>query len=203
MSVLLIAGTADERTRCSTLLDALGKQLRTRLDDRLTYVDRLHLRNLSPQALLLGDLGHPTLMRARQQLTVARALVVVTPVIHGSYSGGLKLLLDLLPAAALRDKIVLPVGVAADSDSLRALENTWPQVFRSLHARQVLPQVGVLEHELPADPEHVYRITDLPRARLDKAVLALKHALQAPPQTRLRALSGFQPILIEPTLLSV
>ena len=60
MSILLIAGSPSEHSRSAALLDAVAE----RLDARHTFVDRLHIRDLSPQALLLADTGHPSVMRA-------------------------------------------------------------------------------------------------------------------------------------------
>ena len=60
MSVLLIAGSPSERSRTAALLEAAG----TRLENRGVAVDRLRVRDLSPQALLLADFGHPSVIEA-------------------------------------------------------------------------------------------------------------------------------------------
>ena len=54
MSVLLLAGSPAERSRAAALLDEAGR----RLTRRGALVERLQIRNLSPQALRLADLGH-------------------------------------------------------------------------------------------------------------------------------------------------
>ncbi len=76
MSALLIAGSPSERSRSAALLDAVSQ----RLHSRGALVDRIHIRNLSPQALLLADFGHPTVVAATDQVAKARVLVVATPV---------------------------------------------------------------------------------------------------------------------------
>ena len=50
MSTLLIAGSPSERSRSAALLDAVAQ----RLTVRGALVDRIHVRDLSPQALLLA-----------------------------------------------------------------------------------------------------------------------------------------------------
>ena len=50
MSVLLIAGSPSERSRTAALLEAAGH----RLEARGVLVERLRVRDLSPQALLLA-----------------------------------------------------------------------------------------------------------------------------------------------------
>lgn len=60
MSVLLIAGSPSERSRSAVLLDLVGQ----RLILRGATVERLHVRDLSPQALLLADTAHRTVAAA-------------------------------------------------------------------------------------------------------------------------------------------
>ena len=66
MSALLIAGSPSERSRSAALLDAVSQ----RLHARGALVDRIHIRDLSPQALLLADFGHPTVVHAIAQVTL-------------------------------------------------------------------------------------------------------------------------------------
>ena len=60
MSALLIAGSPSERSRSAALLDAVAQ----RLTVRGALVDRVHIRDLSPQALLLGDAHHRSISQA-------------------------------------------------------------------------------------------------------------------------------------------
>ena len=103
MSVLLIAGSPSERSRSAALLDAVSQ----RLGRRGTLVERLLIRDLSPQALLLADAAHRSVSAAVDQVARARAIVVATPVYKAAYSGVLKVFLDLLPQSALKGKTIL------------------------------------------------------------------------------------------------
>ena len=60
MSVLLIAGSPSERSRSAALLDRVGQQL----SRRGVQLERLLIRDLSPQALLLAVLGHASVLDA-------------------------------------------------------------------------------------------------------------------------------------------
>ena len=103
MSALLIAGSPSERSRSAALLDAVAQ----RLSVRGALVNRIHIRDLSPQALLLADTGHRSISQAIGQVAEARVLVVATPVYKAAYSGVLKVFLDLLSQTALKDKTCL------------------------------------------------------------------------------------------------
>jgi FMN reductase len=83
------------------------------LSQRGILVERLLIRDLSPQALLLADFGHPSVISAIAKVAHADAIVVATPVYKAAYSGVLKVLLDLLPQTALKDKTVLPLATDA------------------------------------------------------------------------------------------
>lgn len=71
MSVLFIAGSPSERSRSVALLDAVAQ----RLQFHGVQVAHLHIRDLSAQALILADFGHPSISHAIGR--VAKADVVV------------------------------------------------------------------------------------------------------------------------------
>ena len=50
MTVLLIAGSPSEKSRSAALLDGVQQRLR----QRGAYVERLQIRDLSPQALIMA-----------------------------------------------------------------------------------------------------------------------------------------------------
>ena len=62
-SVLLIAGSPSERSRSAALLEVVGQ----RLAARGALIDRLLIRDLSPQALVLADVGHRSIQHAIDQ----------------------------------------------------------------------------------------------------------------------------------------
>ena len=74
MSVLLIAGSPSKRSRSAALLNRVKHQL----SQRGVLAERVRIRDLSPPALLLADIGHPSVVSAIAQLARARAIMVVT-----------------------------------------------------------------------------------------------------------------------------
>ena len=184
MSALLIAGSPSERSRSAALLDAVSQ----RLHARGALVDRIHIRNLSPQALLLADFGHPTVVAATDQVAKARVLVVATPVYKAAYSGVLKVFLDLLPQTALKGKTVLPLATGGSPHHMLALDYALRPVLQSLGARHILPGIYATEAQITLTPEGAYNVNADIALRLDDAVSALAAAgLRSPA-------SGFEPI---------
>ncbi|MFT4243459.1 MAG: NADPH-dependent FMN reductase [Acidovorax sp.] len=169
MSILLIAGSPSERSRSAALLESVGQ----RLAGRGALVERLHIRNLNPQALLLADFGHPTVVGAAEQVARARVLVVATPVYKAAYSGVLKVFLDLLPQTALKGKTVLPLATGGSPHHMLALDYALRPVLQSLGAKHILPGIYATDAQVALTPEGAYHVQDEISARLDDAVQVL------------------------------
>ena len=166
MTVLLVAGSPSEHSRSAALLDAV--QLRLQL--RGVKVERLHIRDMSPQALLLADFSHPSVAHATAQVARARAIVVATPVYKAAYSGVLKVFLDLLPQTAFKTKHVLPLATGGSPHHMLALDYALRPVLQSLGAAHVLPGVYATDAQVLVLPEGGYQVVPEIAARLDESV---------------------------------
>jgi FMN reductase len=166
MSVLLIAGSPSERSRTAALLEATGQ----RLESRGVQVQRLRVRELNPQALLLADFGHPSVLAAQEQVAKASVLVVATPVYKAAYSGILKVFLDLLPQTALKGKTVLPLATGGSPHHMLALDYALRPVLQSLGAKHILPGIYATDAQVIVTPEGTYKVADDIGSRLDEAV---------------------------------
>jgi FMN reductase len=185
MSILLVAGSPSERSRSAALLDAVSQRLRGH-----GLVERLQIRELSPQALLLGDSSHRSIANAVDQLARARALVIATPVYKAAYSGVLKVFLDLLPQAAFKGKVVLPLATGGSPNHMLALDYALRPVLQSLSARHILPGVYATDAQVTLMPEGAHVLSTDISERLDEAAAALVHeALHGA-----SVASGFRPI---------
>jgi FMN reductase len=189
MSVLLIAGSPSERSRSAALLDAVS----LRLGAQGALVERLLIRDLSPQALLLADAAHCSIAKAVDQVAGARAIVVATPVYKAAYSGVLKVFLDLLPQNALKGKTVLPLATGGSPHHMLALDYALRPVLQSLSAHHILPGVYATDAQVTLTPEGAYQVHGDLGQRLDEAVQTLAHeALRD--RARPHVATGFEPI---------
>ena len=169
MSVLLIAGSPSERSRTAALLDAAGQRLAT----RGALVERLRVRDLSPQALLLADFGHPSVSKAIGQVAQAQVIIVATPVYKAAYSGVLKVFLDLLPQDAFKGKTVLPLATGGSANHMLALDYALRPVLQSLGARHILAGIFATDAQVMLSPEGSYSLSTDISDRLDAAVTTL------------------------------
>jgi FMN reductase len=169
MSVLLIAGSPSERSRSAALLDRVGQHL----SELHVEVEHLRVRDLSPQALLLADFGHRTVVEAIDQVKRAQAIVVATPVYKAAYSGVLKVLLDLLPQTAFKGKTVLPLATGGSPHHMLALDYALRPVLQSLGSRLILPGVYASDAQVALNPEGGYTLQADIETRLEEAVGSL------------------------------
>ena len=166
MSVLLVAGSPSENSRSAALLD----YVQARLLQRGVAVDRLHVRDLSPQALILANYAHPSITHAASLVAQAEAVVIATPVYKAAYSGVLKVFLDLLPQTALKEKRVLPLATGGSANHMLALDYALRPVLQSLGASHILPGIYATDAQVVVLPESGYAIQPDIAARLDEGV---------------------------------
>ncbi|UUZ68111.1 NADPH-dependent FMN reductase [Polaromonas sp. P2-4] len=185
-SVLLIAGSPSEQSRSAALLDSVNDRLARRSG---FVVERLNIRELPAQALLLAEWGHPAIAAAIAQVERARAIVVATPVYKAAYSGLLKVLLDLLPQTALKEKTVLPLATGGSPNHMLALDYALRPVLQSLSARHILPGVYATDAQVLQVADKRYEVGADIAIRLDDAVLTLLAE-----SFRMPATTGFAPV---------
>lgn len=165
MTVLLIAGSPSEKSRSAALLDGVQQ----RLHARGAHVERLQIRDLSPQALILADFGNRTIIEASRRVAAADVVVVATPVYKAAYSGVLKVFLDLLP----QTKTVLPLATGGSPHHMLALDYALRPVLQSLGAKHILPSIYATDAQITLTPKGTYLIDEDIGARLDQAVNTL------------------------------
>lgn len=171
MAILLLAGSPSDRSRSAALLDAVSQRLR----GRGATIERLQIRDLSPQALLLADTEHRTVSAALDLVARATAVVIATPVYKAAYSGVLKVFLDLLPQTGLQHKVVLPLATGGSPNHMLALDYALRPVLQSLSARHILPGVYATDSQVTLLPEGGHHLGQDIANRLDDAVDVLLH----------------------------
>ena len=194
-TVLLIAGSPSDPSRSAALLDSVSRRLALRGGLK---VERLNIRELPAEALLLAQWGHPAIVKALAQVEQARAIVVATPVYKAAYSGVLKVFLDLLPQTALVGKSVLPLATGGSPHHMLALDYALRPVLQSLSARHILTGVYATDAQIARSTEGVYTPAADISTRLDEAVATLlAESFRMPAPTR------FEPVLFSQVRCSI
>ncbi|WP_373190325.1 NAD(P)H-dependent oxidoreductase [Halomonas sp.] len=113
----------------------------------------------------------------RKTVAEAQAVVLATPLYQASFSGAIKLLLDLVPERGLKDKVVLPLANGGSDSHLLILDYALKPVISALGASNVLGSVYVNSRHLTLDAEKRYLINEEARERIDRAVDELKELI--------------------------
>ena len=137
MKILLLSASPSRASSSRALLTDVGERL-ARLGHDLSWLD---VSDLPPKALLHADFHDADIVSANAQMAEAQALVIATPIYQASYTGILKLFLDILPQDGLNGKIVLPLATAGSQSHMLALDYALRPVLTSLSARHVLPGI--------------------------------------------------------------
>lgn len=179
MHVVLLSGSPAARSRTEVLLD----HVRQRLEAQQVEVSLLKVRDFPAEDLLHARFDSPAVQQLQAVVASADGLVVGTPVYKASFTGALKVLLDLLPERALAHKVVLPLASGGSPAHLLAVDYALKPVLAALKAQEMLSGVFAVDKQI-AYPEgdRPAQIDDELRERLDEALEQLGAALARRPQ---------------------
>lgn len=132
-SVVVINGSPSDPSSTENLLAAVSVQLR---EHGHTPV-RIRLRDLPAEALVGADARHPAVAAAIAEVLAADALVVASPVYKATYSGLLKIFVDLLPPDSLAGTPVLPFVTGGSVGHVLALDHGLKPLLAGLGATTI------------------------------------------------------------------
>lgn len=139
--IVTIAGSPSASSRTSSLLryaeDYLGQYAHS--------IYPIVIQNLDPRELFYAQYDGVTIPRALTEVANADAIVIATPVYKASYSGILKVFLDLLPQKAFANKVILPIACGGTSTHMLAIDYAIKPLLSALGAEIVLQGVYLLD----------------------------------------------------------
>jgi len=127
------------------------------------------IRALPADALLGADTTDPEISEVVKQVLDADGLIVASPVYKAAYSGVLKTFLDLLPAAALAGKAVLPLLTGGAPVHALAVDYALRPVLTALGARHVVTGLFLIDKQIERTEDGVVLAPDV-QASVDAAV---------------------------------
>jgi FMN reductase len=141
----VLCGNPKPRSRTLAAAVELSESLLGKVPDALTDPEVIDLALLAPQ--LFGR-ERSAVDAALRQVSHSDVLVVATPVYKGSYTGLLKAFLDLLPHAALRGTVAVPMAVMAAPQHALAADLHLRPLLLELGATVPTPSVVLTEAQL-------------------------------------------------------
>jgi FMN reductase len=143
-SVIFVSGSPSRASRSTRLLDEVA----SRLEEAGFGARHFSVAGFEPQEVL-----NPTTETAnvRELVSAARsaaAVVVSTPVYKGTFSGLLKVVLDLIPPDALVGKVGLAIATGRIPEQLPDTARSLEGIFRFFKLGGVLPALTFTDPEL-------------------------------------------------------
>ncbi|MEV5333285.1 NADPH-dependent FMN reductase [Streptomyces werraensis] len=158
--VLVISGSPSPISRT----ELVGDYVARRLAEDEWHAGHLKVRDLPAEPLLRADITHPQIAEALKQVALADGIVLATPTYKASFSGLLKMFLDLLPQHGFTHKVVLPLATGGSTAHVLVLDYALRPVAHSLGARHVVQSFFLLD-------THLTRLDDGLNIRPDSAGL--------------------------------
>ena len=170
--VLFISGSPQPSSRSARVAQSVAD----RLDVADVRVRRLGLSDFESSDLLYARTDSRAAQHYLETVATASAVIFSTPVYKATYSGGLKLLLDLIPPDALRGKTVLAVASARIGRHFQSVQRAFDDLYRFFDVGFVIPPVFVLDEQVRLD-ERGLSCDASAEAAIERAATALLSAL--------------------------
>ena len=170
--LVFISGSPSSSSRSHRLLDALARRV-----ESATIATRLYsIREFNPAALLGGDTNDANVRRLIQDATESDCIVVATPVYKGTFAGTLKVLLDVIPPDALRNKLGIVIATARIPGHLETAAAGLGAIF-DFFALRVQPAPLLLVDDAIFDPEAPTQLTQAANAAIEDAAQRVQSLL--------------------------
>lgn len=171
--VVLITGSPQIHSRSSRVLQSLDERLARVGIRSKTY----GLNDFPAEDLVFARTDKPAVQQYLADIQAASAVLFSTPVYKATYSGGLKLLIDLIPPEALRGRTVLAIVTARVGRHLDGVQRAFEELYRFFDVGLAIPSILLLDEQVRLEPPHGVVYDSNAESAIDKAATALLHAL--------------------------
>ncbi|MBA2873728.1 NADPH-dependent FMN reductase [Thermaerobacillus caldiproteolyticus] len=140
-NIVLISGSPSKNSKTASITNQLQKELIER-NHRTSLID---VRELPAEDLLYGNFNSKAITHTHELIRHADAVIVLSPVYKGSYTGILKAFLDLLPEKIFAGKVIAPVVTGGTIAHLLSIEYALKPIFSIMGAKEILHGVFILD----------------------------------------------------------
>ncbi|GGJ93855.1 NADPH-dependent FMN reductase [Pseudomonas matsuisoli] len=147
MFIVTLAGSPSTRSRSGVVLERARRELHAHGHEVVSY----GIYDFDAQDLLHARFDSPQVKGLAAHVEQADGIIVATPVYKASFSGALKVLLDLLPERALQHKVVLPLATGGSIAHMLAVDYALKPVLGALKAQDLLQGVFADDSQVSYD----------------------------------------------------
>ncbi|MFE9245975.1 NADPH-dependent FMN reductase [Nocardiopsis sp. NPDC006938] len=176
MSTTVLVGNPRPGSRTSTAAGAVARHA-ARAAGLPPHAEVVELADLAPLLLSPG----PTLdvRSALDRVSGTDLLVVASPTRKATYSGLLKVFLDLLPHRGLAGVTAVPVLLTASPPHTLAVDAHLRPLLLELGATVPAPGLALLRDTVPEDPGHAHLLDPVLAPWADAAARGLRAAVRS------------------------
>lgn len=171
--IVALSGSPSPESKTAMLAQKVIDELRADAAD----VQHIRLSALNGLALLRGETSDQGIADAIAAVDEADGVVVATPIFKSSYSGLLKIFLDVLPQFGLAGKAVLPLATGGSLAHVLALDYGLRPVLQSMGARHIVQAVFVASAQASVVDQRLELAEDT-AGLLNEALLHFREALR-------------------------
>lgn len=172
--VLLISGSPALKSRSSHLLAFAASTL----DAWNVSNETVSILDFPAEDLIQARYESESFAAFKAKVETARAIIIATPIYKGSFTGGLKALLDILPQNSLRGKTIVPIATAGTQAHLLAIDYSLKPVLSVLGATDLRQGVFVVDTQFHYT-DTGFRLDDHVQERFDTSLGRLAVTLKA------------------------
>lgn len=165
--IVIVSGSTNSKSRLQGIL----LQTEAWLADH--SVHRIEIRELPAEDLVHAKFDSQAIVEANQAIEQADAVIIATPIYKASYTGLLKIFLDLIPQKGLVGKVVLPIAIGGTISHLLAIDYALKPVLSALGATNQLQGVYVLDNQVVRYEDGSFEIDASVHQRLKESIFEL------------------------------
>lgn len=173
--ILVISGSPSNNSKTGRLAEYVA----TRLASAQHRTSHIRVRDLPPEGLVRGSGTDERIAAALRDVDEADGIVFVTPTYKASYSGLIKLFIDLLPQSALEDKAVLPLATGGTLAHVLMIDYAFRPILHALGARHTVKGHFMVESALNTEADDLIA-DERQKALLCQAVDQFARAVASP-----------------------
>jgi FMN reductase len=171
--IVIISGNPSKSSRLKGVLEFAA----SRLENEGFSVNQLEVVDLPAEDLLHAKFDSPAVKAANALVEQADAVIIATPVYKASYTGILKVFLDLIPQKGLENKKILPIAMGGTTAHLLMLEYALKPVLSVLGATHIEQGIFALDSQVKRNENGTFEIAEEVTSRLTASLTTFMNSI--------------------------
>lgn len=148
------------------------------INEAIDY-DLIDIINLPPEDLFYGNYDSDMIVHQVKKIEQAKVIIILSPVYKASFTGLLKLFLDIIPEKGFANKVVLPILLGGTYGHLLVKDVVLKPVCHALGATNILHGVYALDSQVVRLVHGGFEIDEALGERLEGELVTVKTKIES------------------------